>query len=738
MKKFIYWRYNLIIYSFIIAAFNYLLLQFPLTNVFGYEFAAFNAAFLSLLAGIHTLSLINGVTKENKWDKLHTLRINYVVFLSIPLLISIINSYFSGFCSFIDGLLFYLVLALPSVIVGGALAFISFRIFTGLRMVVFLIMYFLILLVAIGEIYLNHQVYIYNPIFGYFPGTIFDEGISVDVRLAAYRFLNLLFFSWISVVIANNILDSTFRRKIFPLIALVVGGIFFYFSSYFGFSTTTSRIQSELPYNVQSPKFVIHSSGKIPKQTLQYIALNCENYYNELSKYFKANTSLPINIYLFDSRQEQKEIFGSEYADVAKPWLNSVYTSLDNWESTLKHEIAHCFSAVFGTGLFKLAAGFNPALIEGVAEASDAFYDENYIHNLAAVAYNNGQRADIIELFSGISFFKKSSTLAYAYSGSFCKFLIERYGVNKFKELYASNDFKDTYNIQINQLIPAYYDFLASIQKQKQTEKANYYFGRQTIFEKICPRHISNELTKGWDYLNQGNAQKAIEVFEGILQMTKNYSAVVGKAESYEKLEMFKKSISTIEKSLAGFKETNYYYNLSFILANYYLKTGKLASADSIYSELEKLNLNYKIQTLSKMRSLLIQERMISDYMNGSSYDKYHILKRLNLTGYRFYTFPALLELSELLDENYSIFLQQFDINLIGNNEYSSYGLLKLSEYMMKNLDFDRARRIASLAVRFRSNAEQHHLLDANFKKASWLYENGSRILAELKFSSHN
>ena len=52
---------------------------------------------------------------------------------------------------------------------------------------------------------------------------------------------------------------------------------------------------------------------------------------------------------------------------------------------TLKHEIAHCFTASFGTGIFKLASGFNPALIEGVAEAADGFYDENSIHYLASL-----------------------------------------------------------------------------------------------------------------------------------------------------------------------------------------------------------------------------------------------------------------------------------------------------------------------------------------------------------------
>jgi hypothetical protein len=44
-----------------------------------------------------------------------------------------------------------------------------------------------------------------------------------------------------------------------------------------------------------------------------------------------------------------------------------IYT-VSNYEETLKHEIAHCFSA-FGKGLLNQPIIFNPSLIEGASAA---------------------------------------------------------------------------------------------------------------------------------------------------------------------------------------------------------------------------------------------------------------------------------------------------------------------------------------------------------------------------------
>ena len=103
----------------------------------------------------------------------------------------------------------------------------------------------------------------------------------------------------------------------------------------------------------------------------------------------------------------------------------------------LNTKLAHCFTAGFGTGIFKLAAGFNPALIEGVAEAADGIYDENSIHYLASLAYKNDYRVNLNSMLSSFSFFGSVSSLSYIYSGSFIKYLTNEYGIEKVKNFLS-------------------------------------------------------------------------------------------------------------------------------------------------------------------------------------------------------------------------------------------------------------------------------------------------------------
>lgn len=60
---------------------------------------------------------------------------------------------------------------------------------------------------------------------------------------------------------------------------------------------------------------------------------------------------------------------------------------------------------MFGSGVFKVAAGLNPYLIEGIAVAADPVYDNNDINYIASIAYNNGFKPDLNNLFNYFSFF---------------------------------------------------------------------------------------------------------------------------------------------------------------------------------------------------------------------------------------------------------------------------------------------------------------------------------------------
>ena len=126
----------------------------------------------------------------------------------------------------------------------------------------------------------------------------------------------------------------------------------------------------------------------------------------------------------------------------------------------MKHEIAHCFGAEFGTGIFKVADKINPSLIEGIATAASPFYDENDIDYMAALAFNNGFKIDLKALYDYTTFFMQTSGLSYIYAGSFTKFLIENYGVEKIKKLYSNLNFGEVYNLSLDSLQKEYFSYL--------------------------------------------------------------------------------------------------------------------------------------------------------------------------------------------------------------------------------------------------------------------------------------
>ena len=136
----------LLIYLIAIGAINLFLLTVPLTNVFGYEFSAVNALLLSFLSGLFSISFLNSLVKENKKfnEESYLSSLRWMLFL--PFAISVINSMIFGFCSFTDGLLFYLVITFPSLIIGSALGSAIFVSIKKFRIISFIILYLLLLL----------------------------------------------------------------------------------------------------------------------------------------------------------------------------------------------------------------------------------------------------------------------------------------------------------------------------------------------------------------------------------------------------------------------------------------------------------------------------------------------------------------------------------------------------------------------------------------------------------------
>jgi hypothetical protein len=97
-----------------------------------------------------------------------------------------------------------------------------------------------------------------------------------------------------------------------------------------------------------------------------------------------------------------------------------------------------------------------------------------------------------------------------------------------------------------------------------------------------------------------------------------------------------------------------------------------------------------------------------------------------------------MVDLSSLLEEDYKMFLQNFENDLEVVDELSSYAVYKISEYMLKNFDYVNARKMAGFALRFKGDAKLLSLTEEHYKKTEWFLRNAKRIIDETNFELNN
>ncbi len=724
---------SLLVISLVLFAANIFFLYLPLVKVFGFEFSLVNALLLCLFAGLLRINHLRKLDKEK--PVLISFFKQTLILLFIPFIISFINSLFTGFCSFCDGVIFYILVTVVSSFIGISIANLVYTLIKNIvSYFIFVILILFILSIAVFEIYFNPQIYLYNPVFGYFPGTIYDEGLRPDWKLFFYRLANLSYFGIIFFLFRRSI-TLTLKKKLTRLGSVIlIAFIFYYFSPSFGFTTTHTSLKNELKFKLESKNVILHTN-KIDKED-SLLVLSGEFYYSELQKFFELKTNKKINIWLFESGESKKKLFGSENADVAKPWLYEIYVSRNDWQRTLKHEMAHCFTAPFGSTMFRIASDFNPALIEGAAESADGFYDDLPILYLAKTAYQRGFKINIENLFSpGFNFFNQNSSLSYIYAGSFCRYLISENGIEKFKEFYQKGYVNNIYDETLNQKIKAYVTFLDTINFKTNLNTAEYYFGTPGIFSKYCPRYYEDKIFDAWRELNNQEYESAKEIFQSLLKNSNNYSAFIGLVTVFEQSDEIEKAISLINEKSDDYKNSVYFYLIKLRLADLYVKHDDYKNAENLYFELAHLKPSVRFEMIIKIRLALMNNNnsFLKKYLDGSDFDKYSILKSLNKNGNKYFSFPVMIELSEILEEDYQLFLKYFENRFQVNDYWSSYAMLKLSEYMYVNFDFTNARKFSALSLRFNSDPVLLSFAEANNDKIEWTYQNSKRIFDNLK-----
>ncbi|MEX0601801.1 MAG: hypothetical protein WD295_00575, partial [Bacteroidota bacterium] len=321
------------------------------------------------------------------------------------------------------------------------------------------------------------------------------------------------------------------------------------------------------------------------------LAAEHEFLHDRITRELRTATTRKIAVFLYESPEQKGRLIGAAGTNLAKPWMRQVHCNLSDVDAVLKHELVHVIAAEFGFPLFRVSV--NPGLVEGLAEAIErTAYDET-LHRLSAQILTLGLGPDVESLFSIGGFMTAQPGVGYTLAGSFCRYLLDNYGIRRFKRLYRSGDFASNYGRTLPQLVGDWKRFLEGIQPTPdELEKAAYLFKRPTIFGKECARVIANLNKKTGEHLREKRYAEALESSGTSLSLTVTPGAVIQHATALFRLGKSPETIRFASDALRDSSMAHTLLPLHLILGDAYWNIGDRDRAGIMYRRLRSLSLN--------------------------------------------------------------------------------------------------------------------------------------------------
>ncbi|MEM1008295.1 MAG: hypothetical protein AAGJ35_04765, partial [Myxococcota bacterium] len=388
--------------------------------------------------------------------------------------------------------------------------------------------------VTLYSAYAHPPIFAYDPFFGFFPGSLYDELRPINPSFVLYRLYNLSICVAILALLAlfagkqgwlgsthfawrdplwrpdREAIDGRLQRKgswervvtaffwLGVALSCAITGSFL--RHQLGFAQTNASIQEALGGRHETPHFILYYDKKRlkPKQ-LRKLAQDHEFRYAQLRDYFQHEPQRKVESYLFQNAQQKKALMGAGRTMVARPWAYQIYLHGTSFpHPVLKHELAHVFSAAFGYGPLRISTRFHllplNALIEGVAVAADWNFHSLTPHQWVKAMLHKKWDISPERILGPTGFWSQSSSKAYRIAGSFSRYLIDQYGMPAYKKVYGQAQFKAVYRKSLHQLSKEWIQFLHNKVQLSPSDQhiANYAFRHfRSIFQKTCLHEVA-------------------------------------------------------------------------------------------------------------------------------------------------------------------------------------------------------------------------------------------------------
>ncbi|MCI0706549.1 MAG: hypothetical protein L0Y80_03570 [Ignavibacteriae bacterium] len=612
-----------------VVLFSLVCTQIPLFNYLGFEFSALAALVLGFIAGIATISLWNKHTpaqpdipldEEGFWRYLKSVASALLLLSMLPALVMSANAALIKNCSFSQGLIFYGLLVVPGVAFCSLLALLISVSSFKWKKTWFTLAYLLTLLHIAFVTFTRPQIYAFNPIIGFFPGITYDETMQIEGRLLLYRWATVS-ASLLLFIVAVVLHRSRTRAKVIRdgqagsshktwhvtelagamLLTAIIVGVFI-FSSRLGLSSPRSYVEEELGGKIETQHFVLHyPASAVDERRARQLAKLHEFYFTGIVSELNIVSVKKIQSFIYASAEQKARLIGAGRTNIAKPWLWQMHLNLGDVESSLKHEMVHVLAADFGFPLIRV--GLNPGLIEGLATAIERVQYEEPLHCVAAQIRSVGINPRMEQLFSFTGFAGTYSGVSYTLAGSFSRYLIDQYGVRRFKRLYRTGDFHAIYNKDISVLLAEWRRFLEKYEVDAREQlRAAYYFKRTSIFGKECARVIANIDAETRQHFARKEYALAYESATRSLDLSWSPGAVSSSVNSLVRLGKFSEAAELAEEYLGDSALAHTLLPLKLQLGDAYWASGDIARARLLYEELLSTHISLSMDEGAALR----------------------------------------------------------------------------------------------------------------------------------------
>lgn len=639
-------------------------LKIPLLNVLGYEFAALMGIlgfFMSFTLGAGQLGRMDTVPPEKIASGLIALFFRLygrlLLLFTLPVLIQIGHNILGNQCDVFNqrGLGMYLYIV-PVILAHGLSLGLLCRHIAKSRKITGLlaVLYFLAtVFMSLLEMYVGPRMVCHNVLIGVASVgayTGYDTKMNLDSSFLWHRAwvgLDTAFFLGILIWLrARSLrrrgLDVPKSALAGPLWVCGIYTLLYLFClvacpDEMGFGFGRKRLARIASETRETQHFVIHHAPNVPNsQQMDRLSENCEWAYHQIAEALQLSGQQKVHPYFYPSPREEWLATGASGFLFAVPWnleFHTYVTSSGSSGAALRHELVHVVAEEFGCPVIK--ASLQMGLVEGTATAVDeGMIASVEAHEPVAAAKKAGVFVGADSFMSTQKFASMSMRKSYVFAGSFCGFLIRTYGLESFKKLYATSNYRKIYGKDLKTLSEEWSLFLDTVPVSPQAVKeAGNRFSPVSFpafYKEPCPRLGSagkkkeSPYEEADRYVREGKYDHALSLYEEFLKREEgNPKWILKMAEVSDRQGLTDQALERLTQVIEGDKIQPDIRDKGFETAASLLKRlGRWDEAIAMVQrrvefgyvrDPERLALEIKILSQPFLRDLLIKASQVSE-----------------------------------------------------------------------------------------------------------------------------